>query len=261
MLNATAAFVFPFGDGYWSKLLNRSFRYEHEFDLLLLNCRDVDYTLIDCGANFGYWSVLASSEAYGAHRAIAIEPSSRNVGLLRRNAEANDGRFDVMHAAIGGVRGVARLSGTKHEAFSIVGDGAAAGEDVAVVALDDLIDDGIVAPDGKFLVKLDVEGVETAAIEGAMRLAGTDAVFYCEEHGNDPHHTVSRFILGRTDLALVVHDPAQNRFVTLRTASDLALLDRIKVARHVGYNVFATRSPFWLDRFRMMNETASRRAA
>ena len=38
--------------------------------------------------------------------------------------------------------GTARLSGTKHEAFSIAGGAGDGGEEVPVVALDNLIDDG-----------------------------------------------------------------------------------------------------------------------
>src|ERR1700675_3061398 len=72
-LNADATFEFPYGDGYWSKLLNRSYRYEDELELLFQDSADVDYTLIDCGANFGYWSVLISSAPYGSHKTIAIE--------------------------------------------------------------------------------------------------------------------------------------------------------------------------------------------
>ena len=33
-LNPDATFEFPYGDGYWSKLLNRSFQYENELELL-----------------------------------------------------------------------------------------------------------------------------------------------------------------------------------------------------------------------------------
>ena len=59
-LNDDASFVFPYGDGYWSKLLQRDYDYEIELDLLLRGATDVDYTLVDCGANYGYWSVLVS---------------------------------------------------------------------------------------------------------------------------------------------------------------------------------------------------------
>jgi FkbM family methyltransferase len=255
-LNSDATFAFPYGDGYWSKLLNRTFCYENELELLFQDSVDVDYTLLDCGANYGYWSVLVSSAPYGSHKAIAIEPSSQNFAKLTNNAQINGNRFEVMKCAIGAARGTARLSGTKHEALSIAG-GNAGGEEVLVIALDNLLDDGKVAAGGKFLIKLDVEGVEIEAMKGGARLLQGDSVILCEEHGNDPQHTVSRYILEQTPLKLIVYDPRSNR---LETVSDLSILDRIKVSTHVGYNVFGTASVFWLDRIKALNANAARRA-
>lgn len=255
-LNADALFAFPFGDGYWSKLLDRGFSYEDELELLFKNSVDVDYTLLDCGANFGYWSVLVSSAPFGSHKAIAIEPSGENFPKLANNARINGDRFEVIKCAIGSTRGTARLSGTKHEAFSIAGD-QSAGEEVPVIALDNLLDDGKLSMSGKYLIKLDVEGVEIEAIKGGTRLLQGDSVIMCEEHGNDPAHTVSRFILDQTPLSLIVHDPSTNRF---ETVTELSILDRIKVSTHVGYNVFGTSSAFWLDRFNSLNASAARRA-
>ena len=254
-LNADATFAFPYGDGYWSKLLNRSFAYENELELLFRESADVDYTLLDCGANYGYWSVLVSSAPYGSHRAIAIEPSAENFAKLANNAKLNRNRFEIMKCAIGAARGVARLSGTKHEAFSIAGGGVD-GEEVPVMALDDLLDEGKIAAGNKYLIKLDVEGVEIEAMKGGTRLLQGDSVLLCEEHGNDPRHTVSRYILEQTPLKLIVHDPRSNR---LETVSDLSILDRIKVSTHVGYNVFGTKSPFWLDRIAALNANPARR--
>ena len=256
-LNADATFAFPYGDGYWSKLLNRTFSYEDELELLFRDSVGVDYTLIDCGANFGYWSVLVSSRPYGSHRAIAIEPSSQNFAKLKKNAEINGGRFEAMQCAIGASRGTARLSGTKHEALSIAGDASDGGEDVPVIALDNLLDDGKVSLDGKYLIKLDVEGVEIEAIKGGTRLLQGDSVLLCEEHGNDPNHTVSRYILEQTPLKLIVYDPRSGR---LEAVTELSILDRIKVSTHVGYNVFGTASAFWLERINALNANAARRA-
>jgi FkbM family methyltransferase len=247
-LSDDATFAFPYGDGYWSKLLNRSFAYEDELDLLFRASADVDYTLLDCGANYGYWSVLVSSKPYGAHKAIAIEPSGANFPKLANNAQINNNRFDVMKCAIGAGRGTARLSGTKHEAFSIAGGDS--GEEVPVIALDNLLDDGKVSPGGKFLIKLDVEGVEIEAIKGGARLLKEDSVILCEEHGNDPNHTVSRFILEQTPMKLIVYDPRSNR---METVTELSILDRIKVSTNVGYNVFGTASAFWQDRISALN--------
>src|ERR1700754_322226 len=87
-----AVFAFPYGDGYWSKLLNRSFSYEEELEQLFRQSSDVVYTLLDCGANYGYWSVLVSSAPFGSHRAIAVEPSSQNFAKLANNARINGSR-------------------------------------------------------------------------------------------------------------------------------------------------------------------------
>jgi hypothetical protein len=160
-----------------------------------------------------------------------------------------------MKCAIGASRSTARLSGTKHEAFSIAGD-QDSGEEVPVIALDNLLDDGKVATGGKFLIKLDVEGVEIEAMKGGKRLLQEDSVLLCEEHGNDPRHTVSRYILEQTPLKLIVYDPRSNR---METVKELSILDRIKVSTHVGYNVFGTASAFWQERFDAMNANVARR--
>ncbi|MFO1108568.1 MAG: FkbM family methyltransferase [Bradyrhizobium sp.] len=248
-LNEDATFAFPYGDGYWSKLLNRTFFYEDELDLLFKASADIDYTLLDCGANYGYWSVLVSSKPYGSHKAIAIEPSGANFPKLANNARINNNRFETMKCAIGAARGIAHLSGTKHEAFSIAGD-QDDGEEVPVIALDNLLDDGKVSPGGKFLIKLDVEGVEIEAIKGGARILREDSVLLAEEHGNDPEHTVSRFILEQTPMKLIVYDPQSNR---MEAVTELSILDRIKVSSNVGYNVFGTASAFWQDRIGALN--------
>jgi FkbM family methyltransferase len=253
-LNDDAIFQFPYGDGYWSKLLNRSYHYEDELELLFRHSAGIDYTLLDCGANYGYWSVLVTSAPFGSHRAIAIEPSSQNFPKLANNAQVNNHRFEVMKCAIGASKGTARLSGTKHEAFSIARAPNGGGEDVPVIALDDLLEDGRIASDGKYLIKLDVEGVEVDAIKGGARLLRGDSVIICEEHGNDPGHTVSRYILEHTPLSLIVYDPRSKR---METVTEPSILDRIKVSSNVGYNVFGTASAFWQNQFDALNAAAA----
>ncbi len=125
-----------------------------------------------------------------------------------------------------------------------------------VIALDDLLNDGKIAAGGKYLIKLDVEGVEIDAIKGGAKLLAGDSVIMCEEHGNDPDHTVSRYILEQTPLKLIVYDPRSNR---LETVTELSILDRIKVSTNVGYNVFGTSSAFWLERIAALNASAARR--
>ncbi len=77
----------------------------------------VDYTLIDCGANFGYWSVLISSAPYGSHKAIAIEPSSQNFAKLQNNAEINGNRFEVDE--VRDRRGARHRAAVRHQARGV----------------------------------------------------------------------------------------------------------------------------------------------
>ncbi len=246
-LNPDALFAFPFGDGYWSFLLDPRWVYEEEIELFLASIADVDYTFLDCGANFGFWSVLVASAPFGRKRCLAIEASAANAAWLKRNAEINGGRFEVLHRALGAHGGEhAYVSGHKHEALQVTaGDDDRQGEPVDTVSLDELLAQGRLSPTGRNVVKLDVEGAEIDSFRGARRLLEGDAVVICEEHGADRNHTVSRFILNETPCRLFVHDPARGR---IERCTDLGLLDRIKKSRNKGYNVFATASTFWEER-------------
>ena len=250
LLNADARFAFPFGDGYWSLLLDRSYVYEGEIEHFLRSVAEVDYTFVDGGANFGFWSVLVSSRPFGSHPVIAIEASSVNAAKLSRNAELNGGRFKILHRAVGATTGNrVWLGGAKHEAFRVgeANGSGGAGEHVEMIALDSLLDQGLVTPSQRLVVKLDVEGMEVDAAKGAKRLLAGETVIIVEDHGADRAHTVSRYLLNDTACRLFVFDPASSRYEQI---TDLSVLDRIKTSTVFGYNILATRSPFWEERIR-----------
>ena len=255
MLNEDARFAFPFGDGYWSLLLDRSFVYEDEIEGFLRAVADVDYTFIDGGANFGFWSVLASSRPFGSHPVIAIEASSANAAKLARNADLNNGRFKILRRAIGATTGnQVWLSGAKHEAFRIGegngergAEGDEPGESVQMISLDSLIDEGVISLGQRLVIKLDVEGMEIDAAVGGKRILEGDTVIIVEDHGADREHLVSRHLLTKTPCRLFVFDPASQRYERL---IDVSMLDRIKTSTVFGYNIFATNSPFWAERIR-----------
>jgi len=250
-LNDDARFAFPFGDGYWSLLLDRSFVYEDEIERFLRSVADVDYSFVDGGANFGYWSVLASSRPFGSHKVISIEASSANAARLTRNSELNNGRLKILHRAVGATTGnKVWLSGAKHEAFRVGeagGNGGEAGEHVEMISLDGLLDQGLVTPGQRLVIKLDVEGMEIDAAKGGPRILQNETVIIVEDHGADRAHTVSRYLLNDTGCKLFVFDPSTSRY---EAVTDLSMLDRIKVSTVFGYNIFATNSPFWEERIR-----------
>ena len=245
-MNSDAAFAIPFCDAYWSRLLNSRYDYEEEIESFLKSAADINYVLVDCGANFGYWSVLASSKPFGAQKALAIEASPRNAKRLEVNARLNGNRFRCLNAAIGGrPGGYAGVTGSKHEALTTYALAHAEQGAVKVVSLDSLIVDGLIDPSTPTVVKLDVEGVEIEAIKGAAGLLDGDCIAICEEHGSDRDHLVSRYLMTATSLRLWIFDPGTSRFVRV---DDTAVLDRAKRHEWVGYNIFATSSPLWEER-------------
>lgn len=245
-LNGDAAFAIPSADGYWSGLLNDRSDYEEEIEAFLRSAADLNYMLVDCGANFGYWSVVASSKSFGAQTALAIGASPKNAERLGVNARLNGGRFRCLNGAIGGrAGGFARMTGSKHEAlatYMLINEEQGA---VRIASLDSLVVDGHIDCSVPTVVKIDVEGVEIEALKGVADLLSRNAVVICKELGSDRSHSVARHPLSATSLKIYVFDPSLSRFVPV---DGLDVLDRVKRYRWVGYNVFATSSKIWLQR-------------
>lgn len=245
-LNGDADFAFPFCDGYWSRMLNRAYDYEEEIEAFLRSVSDVRYSFVDCGANFGYWSVLASSLPFGGQATLAIEASPENANRLARNARLNGNRFRWLNAAVGQKPGgFARITGARHEAFGTLALAANEPEAVPIVSLDGLATDGLVDAVLPLVIKLDVEGVEIEALAGAEGMLQRDCVVICEEHGLDRTHGITRHLIDAFALRVFVFDPKLCRFMRL---DGVKRLDRIKKHAWVGYNVFATSSALWEKR-------------
>lgn len=245
-LNVDTLFAIPFCDAYWSRILNSKYTYEQEIETFLHAASNDNYTFLDCGANFGYWSALASSRFFGTQQALAIEASNSNMRLLKRNAELNGSRFRCLHAAVGGRTGeFVRVIGTKHEKLETVSLARAEPGCVETISLDGLAKSGLIDASAPLVVKLDVEGVEIEALQGARGLLANDCLFICEEHGSDQTHAVSRYLVERASLRCYIFDEGRGRFMPLE---QLEGLSRIKKHAWVGYNVFATSSKRWSER-------------
>jgi FkbM family methyltransferase len=244
-LNADSTFTFPLADRYWSQpMLVATEPYEPEIAWLLRSAAGRPYALLDCGANMGYWSILASSGAYGRHPAVAIEAAHENVALLQLNARANGGRFRIVHRAIAETSGqTVRLYGSRHDAHSLRPDwneigNTAASQDVETISLDDAAAQFL--PDCSFppLVKLDVEGVEIEALKGAGGLRTEGALFVYEDHAKERDHPVTTFVFSLGDMEIWSLE-AQSRPVRVST---LQQVTAIKTTPGRGYNFFAFRT-------------------
>lgn len=133
-------------------------------------------TVIDVGANIGFFSVRFARWVGPSGRVVAIEPEARNMDSLRRRIDRAglSGTVDCVQAAAADRPGQLRLAVT----FGHPGDHhlADAGEPVQAVTLDEIVADD---PRPVTLVKIDVQGAETMVIAGARRVieAQRPAVF------------------------------------------------------------------------------------
>ncbi|MBB6226536.1 FkbM family methyltransferase [Polymorphobacter multimanifer] len=161
------------------KYLKRSF----DVDLTDLARDHVDASMAvwDIGANCG---VFAFSAAH-ARQVVAVEADPFLANLLLRSVALNGSKVEVVAAAVAEGTGIASLAIASRGRASnhLVGHGhsqtggSRAHVTVPTISLDALLD-AFGPPD---LVKLDVEGLETAVLRGASRLLATARpTFYLE---------------------------------------------------------------------------------
>lgn len=130
-------------------------------------------TVLDLGAHIGLFSVHLARAVGPSGRVVSVEPAPETAAVLRRTITCNgvEDVVSVRQAAVWGRRGDADLFETGDvcaNASSLVRTGRTLGSvPVAAVTLDDLVDDEALTV---AVVKMDVEGAELEALEGAPAL-------------------------------------------------------------------------------------------
>jgi FkbM family methyltransferase len=146
----------------------------------------------DVGAHYGYYSLLASHLAGGNGRVIALEPSPRNLRVLRKHVELNRAtNITVLETALSDHQGEARFD---NRAGSGVGHLSPEGPlTVKLTTLDVLARE---FPPPKVL-KIDVEGAEEAVLLGAREtLSKAKPTVFLSTHGASLADNCSRMLQG-----------------------------------------------------------------
>lgn len=139
-------------------------------------------TVLEIGANIGFFTLLFSRLAGGAGRVISFEPDPGNFRLLEKNIEANAcGNVVCVRKAVSDKTGAARLFRSEehhgdHRIFDS-SDGRGSVE-IEAAAIDDFLPAGAAVD----FIKLDVQGAEYAALLGMERtiLTSGKLVMLCE---------------------------------------------------------------------------------
>lgn len=139
----------------------------HELDVFDRLVADAD-VCFDVGANVGVYSVLGCARRPEL-RSFAFEPVMENREILARNLALNgiEGRVSVEPVAISDHTGTATISLAASGTHSLSAQHDGATREVATLTLDEFFERSGVTPD---IVKIDVEGHEAAALDGAHEL-------------------------------------------------------------------------------------------
>ncbi|MGQ0792547.1 MAG: FkbM family methyltransferase [Deltaproteobacteria bacterium] len=134
-------------------------------------------TVIDIGANIGYFTLIAAKSLQGTGRVYAFEPEPNNFKLLAKSVRANDYKnIEIFPKAVSRSRGTLKLYVDKtspvHPSFAKENVPESAGYiEVETVALDDFLAERSGGGDnGPALIKMDTQGAEGYVIEGAGRM-------------------------------------------------------------------------------------------
>lgn len=177
---------------FWSGGLAR---YETECVRILRACVEPGDSVMDIGANIGFFTTLLSRWAGPQGRVAAVEPDAENLRLLRSNVSVNHcDNVAVVPRAIGAKTGNATFSRDHATgATGHLGSTPTAGETavgrrrvdlvpIEVETLDSLAADlgGRIA-----VVKIDIEGGESAALAGATQTLAQHRPFILSELGGE----------------------------------------------------------------------------
>jgi FkbM family methyltransferase len=230
-ISSQSVFAFRCGDPYWARLLSPTYVYEPELLDLRERLRGTDYVFLDCGANFGFWSLLFSEVGH-ARAVIAVEAMPATFARLEHNRHRNGDRFATLNRAVHTRAGETVRIGQQGDNHAGAGI-ADAGVPVETISIDTLR--AQFNPDDMVtVVKLDVEGVEIPAFEGATAFMHSRFIAIYEDHGNDPSSRVTAFVIANLDLVVLFRDE-HGRHVEIRSADHAS---SFKKKRSVGYNFF-----------------------
>lgn len=213
--------------------------------ILRLTLTQPNTYFLDCGSNIGYWSVIASRILPPGHT-VALEASPSNYKRLSRNAELNEDRFDTVLGAIWS-RGGETLNivthDQRHAGSSVVNRREKMGQKgyheykIDSITIDSICDRFTENnPDARIVIKLDVEGAEIQAIEGAERVLGSrEVIVIYEDHGQDSSCKISDLFMNSLGFDIFYCDERGS----ITQVKSLAEVRSIKSDPSTGYNFSA----------------------
>lgn len=236
-LGSSSVFHFRLRDPYWNRLLSRKYQYEKEISDAFSILSKIDKVIfLDCGANYGYWSLLAADKSVSFSHVYAIEASRLNYKYLSINNDANGGIINTINKAIYSISGeILSFSDddSSHANSKIDKSGSDDGS-VETISIDDIVEK--YDAELPVLIKLDVEGAEIDALIGAETTLQRQCCIIYEDHGSDQDSRVTEWILKNSDYSVYWIGSDCEKIIKINSTEQLS---PIKTNKKVGYNFFA----------------------
>lgn len=165
--------------------------YEPEQTALFVRHLRPGGTFLDVGAHVGFYTLLGSRLVGSDGGVWAFEPDPTNAHHLREHVRINRlANVHVEEAAVAAEEGSARFGGGSGSGTGRLTD--AGKVSVRTVTLDDVCERHGRDPSA---IKIDVEGAETAVIEGGTRtIRRARPVIFLSTHGPDVHERSVRLL-------------------------------------------------------------------
>jgi FkbM family methyltransferase len=140
--------------------------YELEKQRAFAQVTSLGATVLDLGANVGFYTLLAGKLVGSSGHVYAFEPVPRNLQYLRRHIALNGlTNVTVIEAAICNANGQRRFKFHKSAAMGHLSDNGQV--EVNTVTLDHFVFRSGIAPN---TIKIDVEGAEFSVLQGAREV-------------------------------------------------------------------------------------------
>lgn len=238
-------FEVPISDPYWMHVA-LSGQYEPDIYWFIRSLKQIETLFIDCGANIGWWSLIANTSL--CWNVIAIEAASHLVERIKINASNNRSNFTVLQRAVwfkaGEVLQFSTSTGSHagghiSAVSSYVSDSRLSIlEKVETTTIDNVVSGAMTKEIKRVIIKIDVEGAEDEAFAGAKSAIKNGALVIYEDHGSDAtcKASVAAFKLGCVvySLPLCIKSPCRS----------ISEIRQVKRKKSIGYNFIAVNPDF-----------------
>lgn len=146
-----------------------------------------EVTVLELGANIGYFLLMANDVLGERSRIYAIEPHPRNLDLLEQNVARNDldDRTEVIEGAVGAEPGSGVLNVMPESNWHAVAPdggvrtGAVETLDIDIQCVETLLSERDLEPEVVNVVRFDVEGYEDEIFAGMQSVLDADSPLLC----------------------------------------------------------------------------------